>query len=154
MSIVTRVPSMFTTAAVFMLLSLVFVAPSFADEIELPDSADDVELIADAVEQDIATPAATLAAPSIDTDSNKAPSLEQDSDISYAGACGSYIYSQPCQTGGWYTVFCEACPGKQCYHRWEGTLYNYSGGTKASGFHMTTRCSAPPSMATCNTTCS
>lgn len=69
-------------------------------------------------------------------------------------ACGSYIYSEPCQTGGWWSGSCSTCSGGTCYYRYEGTLYHYSGGIKASGFVLKTRCSQPsPSIATCNTNC-
>jgi hypothetical protein len=78
-----------------------------------------------------------------------------DSSASTMGSCGPYIRNSVCQTGGWWSNnSCSQCGGGTCYYRYEGVLYYYWYGTKSCCWNLITRCSTPPSMATCNTTCS
>ena len=66
--------------------------------------------------------------------------------------CAKIVSQERCQTGGTWTNSCSQCSGT-CYHRYEGWVVYYMNGKKSSGWQQVTRCSPPPSMATCNSTC-
>ncbi len=67
--------------------------------------------------------------------------------------CNVFLWSESCQTGGWWTGSCPYCGGATCYFRYEGTLDHYATGNHGHSIWKAIRCYTPPWKPNCNSTC-